>query len=444
MGEPKRVPAGVRELRLVERRERSLLSLFELSHELGVGLDPYGIAQLTLFSLMGHFGAGVAALWMPPGDSPDEAVLMRSFGLSDDEARASGAKLGARAALRLAQGLGPEPLEGADPPTVEEGALRSGRGSGAPEIVAKAGPGFSVLIPISAQGRLVAFAALGPRLGGEPYRPLDFEYLAAAAGMVGVALENTRLYHRMLESNRRLRDSNARLAELDRLKSEFLQGVNHELRTPLTIIVGFLDALRQSSALDETGRRAVSVSIEQAEKLGGMLENLLDFSDLEEDALRLEIQWHDPAPLLSAFAAARRPGVVNGLRELEVEIEDGLPLVRCDARRLAQVLDAILDNAVKFTPAGARIALRAARRHQDGADWVALEVEDDGPGIAADQLAALFEPFRQGDGSTTRAVGGLGLGLALAREIATRMGARMIAESQTGAGSTFGLMLPTQ
>src|SRR5262252_390684 len=110
MGEAERVPQGVRELRLVERRERSLLSLFELSHELGVGLDPYGIAQLTLFSLMGHFGASVAALWMPPGDAPDDVVLMRCFGVSEERARSRGAALGPRAAARIAQGLGAESL----------------------------------------------------------------------------------------------------------------------------------------------------------------------------------------------------------------------------------------------------------------------------------------------------------------------------------------------
>src|SRR5262245_41802570 len=200
MGEPERVPQGVRELRLVERRERSLLSLFELSHELGVGVDPYAIAQLTLFSLMGHFGATLSALWMPPGDAPEEAVLMRCFGLSEERARMHGTELAKRAAARVTQSLGPESLEASDART----ELRDAR---LPEQVERIPPSeseFSVLVPIPAQGRLVAFAALGAQMGGESYRPLDLEYLAAAAGMVGVALENTRLYHRILENNRRL------------------------------------------------------------------------------------------------------------------------------------------------------------------------------------------------------------------------------------------------
>jgi len=437
MGEPERVPQGVRELRLVERRERSLLSLFELSHELGVGLDPYAIAQLTLFSLMGHFGATLSALWMPPGDAPEEAVLMRCFGLSEERARMHGTELAKRAAARVTQGLGPESLEASD----ARAELRDAR---LPEQVERIPPSeseLSVLVPIPAQGRLVAFAALGAQMGGEPYRPLDLEYLAAAAGMVGVALENTRLYHRILENNRRLRDSNDRLSELDRLKSEFLQGVNHELQTPVTIILGYLETTQQTAKLDEVTRRAVTVSIEQANKLSGMLKNLLEFSELEEKALKLEVHWHEPTPLLETFAAARRPGVVNGLRELEVAISSDLPAVRCDARRLAQALDVILDNAVKFTRSGARLSLRATRRHEDGVDWVAIDVADDGPGIPEDQLASLFEPFRQGDGSTTRAVGGLGLGLALARKLVEGMGGRLEATSELDRGSVFTVML---
>src|SRR5262252_4738157 len=144
MGEAERVPQGVRELRLVERRERSLLSLFELSHELGVGLDPYGIAQLTLFSLMGHFGATVAALWMPPGDTPDAAVLMRCFGLSEERARAQGAALGRAAAARIAKGLGAESLEAND--TLRDESSRD-EGSANPEELA-------VLVPIPVQGRM--------------------------------------------------------------------------------------------------------------------------------------------------------------------------------------------------------------------------------------------------------------------------------------------------
>ena len=430
MGEPaRREEVAPRAMTLVARRENSLMSLFELSHELGVALDPFGIAQLTLFSLMGHFGTATAALWLLSEDEPRDAVLLRSFGLPEDDAR--------RLGVRLPRGPASDATAGPAP------VIQLADEGGADDVARAARElGLALLIPVSAHGRPVGLAALGTRLDGEPYAVLDLEYLSAAAGMVGVAIENTRLYLHMLESNRRLRESNERLAELDRLKSEFLQTVNHELRTPLSVIVGYLDVLHQAATLDETGRRAVTVATEQAGKLEGLLKGLLEFSEIQEDTSRVELKAHDLVFLLRGFAGQRRPGVVNGLREFSLEIEPALPRVRCDARRLTRALDAIVDNAVKFTTPGAHIRLRAERRGEDGREWVAVEVEDDGPGIAEEQLAALFEPFRQGDGSTTRTAGGLGLGLALVREIAERMGGRVVARSHLGQGSTFGLLLP--
>jgi len=218
--------------------------------------------------------------------------------------------------------------------------------------------------------------------------------------------------------------------------------VNHELRTPLSVIVGYLDVLHQVVALDEHGRRAVAVATEQAGKLESLFNGLLEFSEIKEDSARLELKAHDLVFLLRGFAGQRRPGVVNGLREFTLELEPALPRARCDARRLVRALDAIVDNAIKFTPAGTHIRLRAERRGEDGREWIAVEVEDNGPGIAEEQLANLFEPFRQGDGSTTRTVGGLGLGLALVREIADKMGGRVVARSVPGLGSAFGLLLP--
>jgi signal transduction histidine kinase len=432
MGNAVRKPAAANpaSMWLVGRRENSLLSLFELSHELSVGLDPYAIAQLTLFSLMGHFGTGVAVLWLKSEEDSQEAVPMRSFGIAEDESRALGAMLLPHAADALARGAGPA-------------RLAAWAEAGVDEARAALERGLAVLAPVPAHGRLVGAIALGPRLAGEAYGALDLEYLSAAAGMVGVAIENARLYHRVFESNRQLRESNRRLAELDRLKNEFLQNVNHELRTPLAVIVAYLDILHQAGTLDENGRQAVTASIAQADKLEGLVENLLDFSELEADTLELELGPCDLASLLVGYAQGRQPGVADGLREFTLEIELDLPQVTCDARRLVQVLDELVDNAIKFTPPGSRIAMRAVRRRDGDADRVAVEVEDDGPGIDQGTLATLFEAFRQGDGSTTREAGGMGLGLALARQIAERMGGRLVAESRVGEGSTFGLLLPT-
>ena len=408
--------------KLVERRENSLLSLFELSRELSVGLDPYAIAQLTLFSLMGHFGAAAAALWLLPEAPENPAVLLRGFGVGEDAARALGPGLAARVAE----------IDGAPGAT----RLADWAAAKVPEAAAALELGLALAAPVPVQGRLVGVIGLGPRLDGEAYGPFDLEYLATAAGMVGVALENARLYHRTRESNRQLRETNERLAELDRLKSEFLGNVNHELRTPLSVIIGYLDVLRATQA-NSTTQEAIAIASKHAAKLEAMLENLLDYSRLEEQALRLKLEPHDLGDLLRGYAEERRPGVANGLREFTLELEPQLPPAACDPRRLLQIVDELMDNAIKFTLPGSRIRLRARRCAHPGAEGILIEIDDDGPGIPADRLEALFEPFRQGDGSTTREAGGLGLGLALARRLAEAMGGGLDAKSEPGVGSSF-------
>jgi len=163
------------------------------------------------------------------------------------------------------------------------------------------------------------------------------------------------------------------------------------------------------------------------------MQNLLDYSAFSTNGVALNLTDGDVGAMVRQYADARRPGVLQGLRELLVEIHPDVPRVRFDDRRLAQILDALVDNAVKFTPAGTRIVLRTAADESS----VRIEVEDNGPGIPSERMGLVLEPFRQVDGSPTREVGGLGLGLAVARQIAEQMGARLEVQSEVGVGTMF-------
>ncbi|HZJ69875.1 MAG TPA: ATP-binding protein, partial [Planctomycetota bacterium] len=120
----------------------------------------------------------------------------------------------------------------------------------------------------------------------------------------------------------------------------------------------------------------------------------------------------------------------------------GLPMAVFDPQRVAQILNELLDNAIKFTPRGTSIELRSDRFRQDDRDWIGIEVADDGPGLPAERIAALFTAFQQGDGSATRTAGGLGLGLARARALAERMGGCVAMESEPGKGCRVRVLLP--
>jgi signal transduction histidine kinase len=139
------------------------------------------------------------------------------------------------------------------------------------------------------------------------------------------------------------------------------------------------------------------------------------------------------------MANDRRPGVLAGYRAFAFQAAP-LPAAIADLPRLERVLDELIDNAIKFTPAGTRIVLRTS--HDEGASLpVSIAVEDDGPGIPADQINAVFDPFRQGDGSSTRTAGGLGMGLALGRQMIERMGGRLEVTSEPGTRTVFAIRL---
>ena len=415
-------------LRLVERREHGLHALFELSHEIHVSGDVYRIAELALLNLIGYFGTVRAALWLIPEESPQVAVLIRSFGVDAAVARAVGL------------GMAPRMQESSDERVV---VLEDWARELTPGARLAVEQDLELMIPVVASGRLLGLLALGRRLDRQPYAPIEMDHALAAGRMIGVALENTRLVQRVLESNRGLQRANERLAELDQLKAEFIQNVNHELRTPLAILIGYHSTL-ESFALPDPARHALASMKEQTLKLGGMVQNLLDFSSITADSARLQLEWSDVASLLRDWAAGRRPGVVSGLREFEASIGSVRLEVRADRRRLLQVLELLVDNAVKFTPHGTRIRLVAEPWIDRGETWIRIQVEDDGPGIAPQHVPTLFEPLRTGDGSTTRRVGGIGMGLALAREIVARMDGRLEVESDLGRGTRVRLLLPSR
>jgi signal transduction histidine kinase len=417
-------------MRLLARREHELLALAELSQELMVSLDIYSAADLVLFNLMGQMGTSRAALWVVPEDEWTSPVLVRGHGLTREVAQAIGASCGSHLVGHLARErrlmLAPE-LESILEPAAA-GLVRR--------------EDIALFAPILSRDALLGMLALGPRIGGAVYGPLEVQVLQTSLGMIGVSLHNAFLFNRQLENNRQLRLANEELKQLDVAKSEFLRNVNHELRTPLTIIIAYLSLLHESGPAAVASGDFITTSLHEAQKLQSLLENVLDFSAASEDRLEMVPEDCDLQALLCRFHEERLPGVSEGLREFSLETPGDLPTLSLDPVLLCKLLGVLVDNAVKFTPRGSRIRLRARVAESGEGSRVEIEVADDGPGIPHDRLPQLFESFRQGDGTTTRAIGGMGLGLALAHQLAGHMGGRLEVTSEPGRGSTFRLLLP--
>jgi signal transduction histidine kinase len=421
---------ATRALRLVARREHELLALSELSQELTISLDLYGVADLVLFNLMGQLGTARAALWLISDHGRSVPVLLRSHGID----RRTASALGTACSAWLLERFGREQRivlasEMADP-SAHAASLLVRRES------------IALFAPIFARGELLGFLAIGPRVAAGAYGPVELQVLQTSLGMVGVALHNTRLYNRLLENNRQLRLANENLLELDRLKSEFLNNVNHELRTPLTVVIASLQILIEQGDADPQADEFLKAALGEANKLKGSLETLLDLSDLRRNDVQFHFETGELLALLRDYHEGRLPGVTQGLREFTLRAAPDLPPARFDRHRVLQIIDALVDNAVKFTEEGARIEIAAAPAERNGTTWVRIDVTDDGPGIPSRDMTALFESFSQVDGSATRKVGGMGLGLAVAKQLAERMEGALVAASTSGAGSTFSLYLP--
>jgi signal transduction histidine kinase len=265
----------------------------------------------------------------------------------------------------------------------------------------------------------------------------EFGVLAATFNQMAEKLAQT---IRDLEtSNRTLGRMNLDLQQLDRMKSDLLANVSHELRTPLTAISGYTEAIDDGllGALSPPQHDALQVVRRNTRRLMAVIEQLLGFSRLEAGVARLDLSSFDLGEVAAHVVRTVRAGHGPEL-DLRLEVETGLPPVWGDAERLAQVIENLVTNAVKFTPPGGEIRVGLARRGGE----VEVTVSDRGIGIPRPALGKIFERFYQVDASSTRRYGGMGLGLAIVRETLAAHGCEVAVESEEGMGTTFRFALP--
>ena len=241
------------------------------------------------------------------------------------------------------------------------------------------------------------------------------------------------------DARRTLSEQNRRLLELDRLKDEFLSLVSHELRTPLTSIRGYLDLVLDEEAgeLNPEQRRFLKAVERNSGRLLRLVGDLLFVAQADAGRLTLERAKVDVAALAADCVEAARPVAAQRSIELHLAAEP-VPALVGDRGRLAQVLDNLVSNALKFTPEGGRVEVRTSVT----GDYVRLEVEDSGIGIPAEEQPRLFERFFRAASATEQAIPGTGLGLAIVKAIVEAHAGRIELVSAPGKGTTFLVELP--
>lgn len=238
--------------------------------------------------------------------------------------------------------------------------------------------------------------------------------------------------------NARLRRYNAELRRLDIMREQFIQNVSHELRTPLALVQGYVEMLVTDEMEPEQQRQALEVVARQMRALVGLVEAITTFQEMDSHALRVEKLA--PAMLLqTACQMASQVAARAEINLLSTCLNDLAP-IGGDFARLAQTLYQLLDNACKFSPPGSVVTLAAQPAPSGNA--ICISVSDQGIGISPAEFAHIFERFYQVDGSTSRRYGGMGLGLALVKEVVEAHGGTVKVQSKLGQGSTFTLTLP--
>lgn len=264
-------------------------------------------------------------------------------------------------------------------------------------------------------------------------------YAEAHVRRLSVVAAKLAAYLSLLSAAQLLEQARELAETANRAKDEFLALVSHELRTPLATILVWADALRSSETRDSERLRAFEAIVRSVRAEVSLIDDLLDLSCIANATLRLELQALDPAKLIQAALRVLRPRAEQKSIRLEAKLDESVAPLIADPQRLSQVLASLIGNAIKFTPAGGRVEVRLERV----GILARIQVLDTGSGIRPEVLPNLFERFRMADGSTTRAHGGLGVGLALVKDLVELHGGHVRAESPGQMqGATFTVDLP--
>jgi len=229
------------------------------------------------------------------------------------------------------------------------------------------------------------------------------------------------------------------LRKLERVRRDFVANVSHEFRTPLTAIQGFAETLLAGAMNDPQNReRFLGIIVEHSRRLARLTEDLLMLSKMDADRLELEMRRIPVGPFVESCIETSMPRAIEKDLKLLVNLADRVPDIAGDRRRLTEVLQNLLDNAIQYTPAGGQIMVSAGPRTGE----VVFTVSDTGIGIPQADQPRIFERFYRVDVARSREVGGTGLGLSIAKHLVETHGGRIWVESEVGRGSQFHFSVP--
>jgi signal transduction histidine kinase/ActR/RegA family two-component response regulator len=300
----------------------------------------------------------------------------------------------------------------------------------------------AVAFPVPANKAVLAvleFFSINPK---EPDQRL-LELMTHISPQLGRVIERMHAEKERAELLIREQKARAEAEKGNRAKDLFLATLSHELRTPLTTILSWAQMLRMGRLDAEKAKKGIEMIEQSARSQGQLINDLLDVSRIIMDKLPLELHPVDPTPIVRTAIDLIRPVADRKSIRIETKFDTSVGVISVDPVRLQQVIWNLLTNAIKFSSDGKRVVVRLERIKVDAGEYARIQVSDEGKGISPDFLPHLFNRFSQADSSSTRTHGGLGLGLALVRNLVELQGGTVEADSPgESKGATFTVKLP--
>ena len=295
-----------------------------------------------------------------------------------------------------------------------------------------------LFVPVLSSGRLLAVLVFGGKLNGQPFSADDMTALSTLANQTAIAIDNAWLYQEVRSEAAKLSQANEELRRLDRMKDEFIQNISHELRTPLMLVRGYIELVAKGALgpVNSSQVSALQTVLHRADSVIEMVNDIISLTQNESEPLRLanisivEIIQDS----VNVAQTAAQDAAVN----LTLTCTPNIPAILGDERRLRQVIDNLLGNAIKFSPHGGEITVQAIQHNR----VIQVSISDQGVGIPSESLPHVWERFYQVDSSSTRRFSGSGMGLTVVKRIVEAHGGEVNVISALGQGSTFSFTLP--
>jgi signal transduction histidine kinase len=292
--------------------------------------------------------------------------------------------------------------------------------------------------PLLSKGKVVGALALG-RKKKRVFTQDDLDLLFSIGNVIGVAVENAGLYRESRENLKKLQKAYEELQILDKMKDEFIANISHELKTPLISIKGYGELLYDGKldCLSDKQKKAVEVILRNADKLTRLINSILFVCILKAGKIEFQFESMDLDEIIQTCVCDLK----NNMDKKHITFEKDIPAiskVKGVKDKFIDVINNLLDNAIKFTPDGGKVSMKAWDENEN----VHIIVSDTGIGIPADVIPKLFARFYQLDASTSRRYGGTGLGLYITKNIIDAFGGKIWIESEVGKGTTVHILAP--